>query len=374
MRILFTGGGTAGHINPALAVAEYIRENIPNTKILYIGAKGGMEEKLVKDAGFDFETITITGFSRKLNLIGIKKNLITLKNIFLSMKQSRKILDKFKPDICMGTGGFVCGPILYEAYRKKIPFVIHEQNALPGITNKLLAKKAAKVMLACDAAKKYFDKSCDIVVTGNPIRVEMGKFTKEEAKKQLGLDNRPVVLSFGGSLGARKINEAVAELIKWSVQNNKYNHLHAYGKHGKWFNDLLKEKGVNPDTDGLKIQEYINDMPLRMSAADIVICRAGAITLSEIKALCKPAILIPSPNVSENHQYHNAMELVNSGAADIIEEKDLTGDVLISKTKNLLENTKKMSEFSKNLKELSIENSDKKICDIIKKIHNRQRF
>ncbi len=373
MRIIFTGGGTAGHINPALAVAECVRKNMPDAEILYIGTKGGMEERLVNDAGFDFDSIKITGFSRKLNLTGIKKNLITIKNIFLSMKQSGKILDKFKPDICMGTGGFVCGPLLYEAYRKKIPFIIHEQNAFPGITNKLLAKKADKVMLASAAAKKYFDKSCDIVVTGNPIREEMGSFSKEDAKARLGLDNRPVVLSFGGSLGARKINEAVADLIKWSIQNNKYNHLHAYGRYGKWFRDLLKEKGVNPDGEGLKIQEYINDMPLRMSAADVLICRAGAITLSEIKALAKPAILIPSPNVSENHQYHNAMELVKAGAADIIEEKDLTGDILIKKTKNLIENKERLKEVSENLKKLATVDSDKKIYNIIKEYRNNSR-
>lgn len=368
MKIIFTGGGTAGHINPALAIAELIRERDPASEILYIGAKGGMEERLVKNAGFNFESITISGFSRKLNFQGIKKNLKTLKNIFVASKQAGKILDEFKPDICMGTGGFVSGPPLREAYKRKIPFVIHEQNAFPGVTTKLLAKKAKKVMLASAAAEKYFDKCCDIVITGNPIRGDIKSLSKEQAKEKLGLDKRPTVLSFGGSLGARKINEAVAELIEWSVKGNKYNHLHAYGQYGTWFKDLLREKGVNPDTDGLIIQEYINDMPIRMAAADIVICRAGAITLSEIEAIGKPAILIPSPNVAENHQYHNAMELVKAKAAEIIEEKELTGAILIEKTKKLLDNKELMEEFSLNLKKISKCDSCQKIYDIIKEI------
>lgn len=368
MRIIFTGGGTAGHINPALAVAEFVRKKEPTAQILYVGAKGGMEENLVRQAGFEFKGITISGFSRKLSLSGIKKNVITLKNIFLASRQSRRILDEFKPDICMGTGGYASGPLLKEAGKRGIPFVIHEQNAFPGVTTKILAKKAKKVMLASKAAQKYFDKSCDVIVTGNPIRGDMGNFTKEEAKGKLGLDERPTILSFGGSLGARKINESVADLIAWSTKNNKYNHLHAYGKYGTWFKDLLREKGVNPDAKGLYIQEYINDMPLRMSAADIVICRAGAITLSEIEASGKPAILIPSPNVAENHQYHNAMELVNLRAAEIIEEKDLTGESLIKKVKNLVENNNLMEEFSKNLKKLAIVNADKRVYEIIKEI------
>ena len=368
MRIIFTGGGTAGHINPALSVAERIRKEYPDSKILYVGAKGGLEEKLAQEAGFEFRGITISGFSRKLNFSGIKKNIVTIKNIFLAIWQSKKILNEFKPDICMGTGGYASGPLLKEAGRRGIPFVIHEQNAIPGMTTKILSKKAAKVMLATDAAQKYFDKSCDIVVAGNPIKEELFTLTKEQARQKIGLNNKPTILSFGGSMGARKINEAVAELISWSIKNNKYNHMHAYGKYGTWFCDLLRKKGVNPESEGLYIKEYINDMPLRMAAADLVVCRAGAITLSELEMLGKPAILIPSPNVAENHQYYNAMELVNLNAADIIEEKNLSGETLINKVENLLEQKELLERFSKNLKKISKPNANKNICEIINKI------
>ncbi len=370
MRIIFTGGGTAGHINPALAVAEIVRKNQPDSKILYVGAKGGMEEGLAAEAGFDFRGITISGFSRKFSFSGLKKNIITLKNIFLAGRECKKILDEFKPDICMGTGGYASGPLLKEAGKRGIPYIIHEQNAFPGITTKILSKKAKKVMLASNTASKYFDKCRNVVVTGNPLRGKMKDFTQHEAKKILGLDSRPTVLSFGGSLGARKINESVAELIEWSVKNGKYNHLHAYGKYGTWFKDLLLKKGINPNGHGLYIQEYINDMPVRMAAADVVVCRAGAITLSEIEALGKPSILIPSPNVAENHQYHNAMELVNLNAADIIEEKDLTGGLLINKVEMLMEDENLRKEYTKNLKKLSVTDAGEKIykviCDSVK--------
>lgn len=366
MKIIITGGGTAGHINPALAVAKFIQKKDPNSKILYVGAKGGMEEDLVAKLGFDFVGINISGFCRKLDLKGIKKNIITLKNLVLSCIESKKIINQFNPDICLGTGGYASGPILKEASRKGIPYIIHEQNALPGLTTKILSKKAKKVMLASEAARKYLDKSCKIEVTGNPVRSEIGRWTKEQAKKELNIDNRPTILSFGGSLGARKINEAVAELISWSSKDNLYNHIHAYGKYGHWFEDLLKENGVHlKDSKNLYVKEYIDDMPIRMAAADIVICRAGAITISELEALGKPTIFIPSPNVAENHQYHNAMQLVNLNAASIIEEKNLTGEVLIKKTKELLDNQSLMCTYSKNLRAISIDNADERIYSII---------
>lgn len=369
MRIIFTGGGTAGHINPALSVADFVRKKNPDAKILYVGAKGGMEEKLAKSAGFDFRGITVSGFSRSFSLSGIKKNIITLKNIFLSSIQSKKILNEFNPNICMGTGGYASGPLLKEATNRKIPIVIHEQNAFPGLTTKILSKKAQKVMLASAAAEKYFDKSCNIVITGNPVRCEIKKWTKEDARKKLGIDSKPVILSFGGSLGARRINEAVAELIAWSAKNGKYNHMHAYGKYGHWFDDMLKEKGVDSKkNNSLYIKEYIDDMPIRMAAADVIVCRAGAITLSEIEILGKTSILIPSPNVAENHQYHNAMELVKLNAAEMIEEKDLTGTVLIKKVRELIENRELANTYSNNLKGMAIADADERIYSIIKSI------
>ena len=190
---------------------------------------------------------------------------------------------------------------------------------------------------------------------------------REEARAKLGVDERPVVLSFGGSLGARKINEGVADLIARSGIDGRYQHIHAYGKYGKWFPDLLKEKGCDLEkADNLDIREFINDMDVCMAAADLVICRAGAITLSEIQALGKPAILIPSPNVAENHQYHNAMALVNAGAADIIEEKDLTGRLLMQKADNMLSNPEKLAEYAKNARKTAITDANERIYSVIK--------
>lgn len=369
MKIIFAGGGTAGHINPALAVAQYIKDHEKDAQILYVGAKGGMEETLVKNAGFDFVGIKISGFSRKLNLEGIKKNITTLKRVVTSSAESRKIIKDFKPDICMGTGGYVSGPILRVAAKMGVPIVIHEQNAYPGVTTKMLSKYATKIMIAVEDARDRINSKAEIICTGNPIRKEILTAKKDESRFKLGLDNRPVILSFGGSLGARKINEAVCELIKWSTENADYQHIHAYGKYGKWFPIKLEEMGIKVNNqNNLHIREYINNMPTCLASADIVICRAGAISLSELQAQAKPAILIPSPNVAENHQYYNAMALVNKNAAKIIEEKDLTGEVLIKTVNELLNNPEYLNQCAANLKSMAILNANERIYSIIKQV------
>lgn len=369
MKILFAGGGTAGHINPALAVAGYIREKAPDTEILFVGNRGGMEEKLVPKAGFDMEFITISGFSRSISFGGLKHNLKTVKRTFSSSKEAKKIITDFEPDICVGTGGYVSGPVLRTAAKMGIPTVIHEQNAYPGVTNKMLAKNARRVMLAVKDADKHFDKKARLVVTGNPVRSEIIKADRTKAREKLGVDDRPLVLSFGGSLGAKQINENLAALIARSGQDKAYQHIHAYGGHGLWFPDLVKKKGTDiNECDNLDIREYIDDMADCMAAADLVISRAGAITLSEIQALGKPAILIPSPNVAENHQYHNAMALVNNGAAEIIEEKDLTEDVLIEKVDSLLKNPARLAAFAANSRKMAIIDANERIYSVIKSV------
>lgn len=369
LRVIISGGGTAGHINPALAIAGYLREKEKDMKILYVGAKGGMEEKLVKQAGFDFKGITISGFSRKLNFEGIKKNIITFSRIFTSSNESKKIINEFKPDICIGTGGYVSGPILQKAAQMKIPIIIHEQNAYPGLTTKMLSKHAKCVMLAIKDAEKYFDKSCIIKVTGNPIRKEIITTKEEQSRAKLGFDSRPVILSFGGSLGARAINEAIIDLIAHTSKDNRYQHIHGYGQHSPWFIEKLSEHGVNLKLHkNIIINEYINNMPECLAAADLVICRSGAITLSEIQAKGKAAILIPSPNVAENHQYHNAMALVNNNAASIIEEKDLTSQRLIDTVERMLKDKKTLATYKKNASKMAVIDSNERIYKIIKDI------
>lgn len=371
MRILFAGGGTAGHINPALAIAGYIKEKHTDAEILFVGNKGGMEERLVPQAGFKFQSIVISGFKRSFGVKDVCHNVATVKRMFTSSVASKKIIKEFKPDLAVGTGGYVSGPVLRTAAKMGVPIVIHEQNAYPGVTTKMLSKLAKKVMLAIPDAKKHLDPSLNFVVTGNPVRQEVLSADKESARKELGLDNRPVVLSFGGSLGARKINENLADLIARSGKDGKYQHIHAYGQYGKWFPNLVKEKGTDIEKcPNLDIREYINNMDVCLAAADVVISRAGAITLSEIQAQGKPAVLIPSPNVAENHQYHNAMALVNKKAAEIIEEKDLTPEILIEKVDKLLQSREVLEEYSNNAKKMAIIDANERIYNVIKSILN----
>lgn len=368
MKILLAGGGTAGHINPALAIAGYIREKRPDTEFLFIGNKDGMEQRLVPQAGFEIRSIVISGFKRSFSPKNMIENVKTVKRTFSSSHEAKKIIAEFKPDICIGTGGYVSGPVIRTAAKMGIPCIIHEQNAFPGVTNKMLAKSVRKVMLAVPDAKKYFEKA-DFVITGNPVRGEILTADKEKSRQELGLDARPVILSFGGSLGARKINEAVSDLVARSGKDGRYQHIHAYGSYGEWFPSLVKEKGTDIEKcDNLDIRPYIDNMPTCMAAADLVICRAGAITLSEIQAMGKPAILIPSPNVAENHQYHNAMALVNKGAAEIIEESQLSGELLMETADKMLINPQNLAKISENSKKMAIIDANERIYSVVKRI------
>lgn len=245
MKLLLAGGGTAGHINPALAIAGYVCQREPATQILYVGAKGGMEERLVPQAGYDFEKIEISGFQRKLSFESLKKNVHTVKLVFSSSREAKKIISRFQPDLCIGTGGYVSGPVIRQAQKMGIPTLIHEQNAFPGVTNKMLSKHADRVMLAIEDAKRHMDPNASFTVTGNPVRGQIVTSQKQASRDYLRLDNRPVILSFGGSLGARKINEAAADLIAWSSRDDRFQHIHAYGQYGKWFPELLEKKGVD---------------------------------------------------------------------------------------------------------------------------------
>lgn len=367
MKILLAGGGTAGHINPALAIAGYIREKRPDTEFLFIGNKDGMEQRLVPQAGFKIESIIISGFKRSFSPKNMLENVKTVKRTFSSSNKAKKIISEFKPDICIGTGGYVSGPVIRTAAKMGIPCIIHEQNAFPGVTNKMLAKSVKKVMLAVPDAKKYFEKA-DVVITGNPVRGEILTADKEKSRQMLGLDSRPVILSFGGSLGARKINEAVADLVARSGKDGRYQHIHAYGSYGEWFPSLVKDKGTDIEKcDNLDVRPYIDNMSVCMAAADLVICRAGAITLSEIQAMGKPAILIPSPNVAENHQYHNAMALVNRGAAQIIEESQLSGELLMKKADKMLIDPENLDKISENSKKMAIIDANERIYSVVKK-------
>lgn len=363
MKILFAGGGTAGHINPALAIAGYILERHPDAEISYIGTAEKLEAKLVPQKGYDFHTIKVAGFSRSLSVKGIAHNVSAFKKAITSSIDAKKILKQINPDVVIGTGGYVSGPVLRVAQQLGFKTAIHEQNAYPGVTTKMLAPKADAVMLAMPEAEKFLKINKKPIVTGNPIRMELLNVTRQQARQKLGLDNRPLILSFGGSLGAKRINESVAELIKWHNDSDKFYHIHATGKVG--YNDMLESlKAINL-SDNIKIREYIDDMDICMAAADLVICRAGAITLGELQACGKPAVLIPSPYVAENHQYHNALTLKKDGAAEIIEEKDLSGEKLIETVKYLIENKSKLESMSNAATKNAIIDANERIYKVI---------
>lgn len=365
-RILFAAGGTGGHINPALAVAGYIRKQAPDTQILFVGTAEKMEAKLVPAAGFDFRTIDISGFQRSLSLNNIKRNLGTLSKLLRASSQAKRILLEFKPDVVVGFGGYVSGPVLRMAAKLGIPTAIHEQNAYPGVTNKALAKKADAVMLTVQAAEQYLQSKNPCILTGLPVRSEIVEADRDFARAELHLDERPMILSMGGSLGARAINEAVVELIANKAPDGDCYFHHAYGQYGKWVPDKLHEKGVDFEhMPNITVREYINDMDRCLAAADLVICRAGASSLSEFEAVGRASILIPSPNVAENHQYHNAMALVNNGAAVIIEEKDLTGERLTQEVNKLLADRDKLRTLGENAKKMALPDTVEHIAEIL---------
>ncbi len=367
-KILFATGGTGGHINPALAVAGYIRENYPKAEILFVGTADRMEAQLVPAAGYDFKTIEIQGFSRELNFGGLKHNLKTVKLLLKSEGQAKKIIEEFKPDAVIGFGGYVSGPVLSVAARMGIPTAVHEQNAFPGVTNKSLAKKVDVVMLTAKEAERLLKPKNPCVVTGLPIRGEIINANREFARAEMKLDSRPLILSMGGSLGARAINSAVKFLIESRYEKKDCYYLHATGKAGAGMIDEIKEK-INLDANPqIMLREYINDMDRCLAAADIVICRAGASSLSEIQALGKPSILVPYPYAAENHQYYNAKTLADRDAAILIEEKDFTGERLLSEVEKLLADPKKLAEMGRNAKDMAILDASQRITECVCRI------
>ena len=367
MKIMFAAGGTGGHINPALAVAGEIRERYPDAEILFVGTKDKMEAKLVPAAGFDFTTIKISGFQRQLTPENIIRNIKTVWYLLTCGRRVRKIIKSFRPDVVVGFGGYVSGPVVRMAAKMGIPTAIHEQNAYPGITNKALAKQVDKVMLTAAEAEKYLAPKNPVIVTGLPVRGEMLRADRDISRAELGIkDNQKLVLSMGGSLGAATINNAMLDIIADNVNNKDLYFLHATGQYGLWFPDKLKEKGVDHEnTPNLEIREYISDMHRCMSAADIVICRAGASTLSELQAMGKASILIPSLNVAENHQYHNAMALVNKKAALIIEEKNLTREKMQELFLSLSEDDVNRKTIELAAKSMSTDDAKEKIADTV---------
>jgi UDP-N-acetylglucosamine--N-acetylmuramyl-(pentapeptide) pyrophosphoryl-undecaprenol N-acetylglucosamine transferase len=360
MRVLIAAGGTAGHINPALAIAGALKKADPSAEIHFAGRKEGMEYRLVTEAGYPFHHIEITGFQRKLSLTNLRRNCVTLWNLALSGPKARAMLREVQPDLVIGCGGYVSGPVVRCAAKRGIKTALHEQNAFPGVTNKLLAPDVDVVFAAVPAAVEKLGAPAKTLVVGNPVRPDVfEKAAQREAiRAQMGAGDRTVILSFGGSLGARRVNEVVADLCAWEQHEHKnVLHLHATGQYGvELFKELEQKKGFARGED-LIVKEYINNMPELLAAADLVISRAGALTLAELEAAGRAAVLIPSPNVAENHQYYNALELQKAGAAVVIEEKDLTGAKLVETVAGLLESPGKLAEMGRAARSLSVDDS-----------------
>ncbi len=367
-RILIAAGGTGGHINPALGTAGFIKEKHPTAEIAFVGTADKMEARLVPQAGYELKTIEISGFWRSFSPEAIKHNIGTVKKLLKSSSQIKKIINDFKPDLVIGFGGYVSGPVLRIAAKKGIPTAIHEQNAYPGVANKAVAGKVDRVMLTAKQAEQYMKPKNPCVVTGLPIRGDILKGDRDFARAELNACNKPLILSMGGSLGAKPVNDAVFGLILNKYKDKDCMFLHATGKNADGFIESLKNEGVDFEANPhIKIVEYI-DIPKCLAAADLVICRSGASTLSELQALGKPSILIPSPYVTENHQFHNAMALVDNDAAQILEEKDLTPDVLTERVNELIKDRAKLEEIGNNAKKMAVVDATQRIYDTLSEI------
>jgi len=359
LKIIFAGGGTAGHINPALAIANYILRQDKTCEILFVGTKRGMESTLVPKAGFNIEYIEAQGFKRSISA----KNIQAVFTTYRGYLKSKKIIKKFKPDIVVGTGGYVSGPVLAAAAKMNVPTVIHEQNVFPGMTSKILSKMVDAVCISFAESKKVFEKAKKTVFTGNPLRPEILEVSYDDARKKLGIGDEIFITAFGGSLGADKINNSVLELVKkcGSMKNIKI--LLSTGRtHFEETKEMFSQNGITEDTTPqFEIVPYIDNMPDVMSAADLVIGRSGAITVSEITALGKASVLIPSPNVTDNHQEYNAKALADNGAAVMLREAELTDGAFTDAVVKIIGNKSNLKKMSENSAKIGIKDGTAKI-------------
>lgn len=367
MRVLITGGGTGGHINPALAIAQKVKSADASNVILYVGTKTGMESDLVPKEGFEFKAVTAKFLRRKISIENIKTLFASMKGVM----EAGKIIREFKPDIVVGTGGYVCGPVVLAAALKKIPTMIHEQNVFPGITNKMLAKVVDKICISFSEAEKYFPDNMKnkLVLVGNPVRKEVLNYDRETSRKEYKLKQQDIfIYSFGGSGGQVSLNKGIIDVI------NKYNGkdnikiLHVTGK--RLYEDFKQQIANIELKSNIEIRDYMYDAPSALSASDIVIGSAGAITIAEITAVGVPSILIPKTYTAENHQEYNARALEKEGAAKVILEKDLDGDKLICAIEEIIENKNTLNTMALNSKRLGNINVEDKIYEVMQKLMN----
>ena len=333
MRVIMTGGGTGGHIYPAIAIADKIKQENPEADIIFVGTQRGLEADIVPKQGYSIRFITVSGFNRKKML----KNFRVAADLLMGFAQARKIIREFKPDMVIGTGGYVSGPVVRMAHQMGVRTYIHEQNAFPGVTNKLVSKSVERVFLGFEEASRHFKHKEKLVLTGNPVRKEFEGLNRTDCRRQLGIpENSFMILAFGGSGGAGRLNSEILNVAKNFSDVPEVSIFFATGKvYYKQILEKIKAEGLSP-SPRLGILSYIEKMHLYMGAADLVISRAGALTVAEITLCGKASILIPSPNVTGNHQYFNAKAVADRGGAVLIEEKDLDEKKVVEVVRSLM--------------------------------------
>jgi UDP-N-acetylglucosamine--N-acetylmuramyl-(pentapeptide) pyrophosphoryl-undecaprenol N-acetylglucosamine transferase len=370
MNVVFTCGGTGGHINPAIAIANIWRERHPDSNILFICGDDPLEKKLVPQAGYEMVSLHTLGFMRVKAWWAVKYNMHAINHARKSIAKCKKLFREFKPDVIIGTGGYACFPALMAGAMMKIPTCVHESNAMPGLTTRILAPSVDKVLVCFSESIQHYKKSVakKIEVVGMPVRREFVYTKKDDARAELQLDEKPLVISAFGSQGASEMNKLVVELFRLEKEAGfPFRHIHAAGNWAmEWMPNMVKEKGIDlaVDTD-IQLVEYLYNMPTVMAASDVMISRAGASTCNEIAAAGKPSILIPSPNVSDNHQEKNARALSDRGGAVLLLEKDATPEKLLQLILDLLADKERYSNMRSVLQSISVPDSAERLCDIM---------
>ena len=367
-RVIFTCGGTAGHVNPAIALAQLMRREDPETAFLFVGAERGLEKDLIPKAGYDFRTVHISSFHRSFKPREIRHNLISVCNLLRAPREARGILREFLPDAVIGTGGYASYPMVKAAARAGVPTVVHESNMVPGLTTEMLEPFADRILVGFESCRRHYKHPEKVAVTGTPVRGDFFDLTREEAKRRLGVDDgRPLIVSFWGSLGASGMNRQMADFLALEAAKQPFHHIHGAGEAGyPLLLALLEEKGVDlKNHPALDVREYIYDMAAVMRAADLVVCRAGASTISELTALGVPALIVPSPYVTNNHQEKNARALEEAGGATVLLEKDSSGQALFQAACGILHDKERRSGMEKAMASLGIRDAAERIYQTV---------
>ena len=368
MRVIFTCGGTAGHVNPALALAGYMKEKDNGTEILFVGAERGLERDLIAHTEYPFRTVNISSFHRSLRPAELRHNLISVKNLLRVGREANAILRDFQPDLIVGTGGYASYPIVRYGAKAGIPTAVHESNIVPGLTTRRLEPHAMRIMVGFEDCRAHYSHPDKVVVTGTPVRGDFFTRTRQEAKAALGVDDgRPLIVSFWGSLGAGNMNRLMAEFLYLEAEHEPFHHIHGVGSIcWEQMQKDLAARGVDLAAHpALDVREYIYDMAVVMRAADLVICRAGASTLSELTALGVSAILVPSPNVTNHHQEKNAALLGSHGAALVLPEEGLDGKKLFTAAAGILRDEPKRRAMEQEMAKLGVRDATQRIYETV---------